>query len=302
MSVINQMLRDLDARQAAPAEAALLDGVRPVAPTAPRQDRLLPPTPVREAAPRGRLGGALVAFAFGALALAAGWWLGGDAPTTRLVDQPAPSSPVATPLPAAAPAQPPPAPEAVPAPATAPAPQAEARPPVTSQATEPAPPTRPAVRAAAMPAASPAPAPTLPPTPASPRPAEPIAKAPAPAPSPAPAAAPSPQAQARQALAEQRPQAALALLRPLAAAGQLDAEGWMLKANAAQRLGEHAEAVAAYEAALQQRPGEALWLAGKAISLAALGRRDEARAAAAQARAGGRLEPALASYLEQLGL
>ena len=42
-------------------------------------------------------------------------------------------------------------------------------------------------------------------------------------------------------------------------------------ANAAQRVGQHAEASLAYRTALDIRPGEPRWMLGAAVSMAALG-------------------------------
>lgn len=64
-----------------------------------------------------------------------------------------------------------------------------------------------------------------------------------------------------------------------------------------QRLGRHDEAVAAYRAALEARPGEARWWAGLAISLEQLRRWREARDAYRRAGHSGPLEPKLARYL-----
>jgi hypothetical protein len=125
----------------------------------------------------------------------------------------------------------------------------------------------------------------------------------APTPAPAPAAratiervatAIDPLDAARNALAEGRAETALAAL---AAQPEAGAERDALEAAALQQLGRHAEAEQAYRRALRGEPDIGAWWAGLGISLDAGGRGDEALAAFREAQRRGPLDPALADYL-----
>ncbi len=107
---------------------------------------------------------------------------------------------------------------------------------------------------------------------------------------------------ARLQVAENNPQAALDILKRLESRFIDDAEAWALRGNAYQRLGQHAEAADAYLGALRLRSGEARWMLGAAISLAALGKLDEARVWSDRAAERGPIPPSIAAYLKQLGV
>lgn len=107
---------------------------------------------------------------------------------------------------------------------------------------------------------------------------------------------------ARMELAQGRVPAVLELLgrvEPLLA-GQADL--WAVRANAAQRLGRHQEAVQFYATALQTRPAEQRWLLGSAVSLAALGQLSQAAELAEKARAIGPVSKDVLGYLRQQGV
>ncbi len=107
---------------------------------------------------------------------------------------------------------------------------------------------------------------------------------------------------ARMELAQGRAAAVLELLgrvEPLLA-GQADL--WAVRANAAQRLGRHQEAVQFYATALQTRPAEQRWLLGSAVSLAALGQLSQAAELAEKARAIGPVSKDVLGYLRQQGV
>lgn len=108
--------------------------------------------------------------------------------------------------------------------------------------------------------------------------------------------------QVRMELALGRPGAALNLLNRLepVLAGQADLLA--VRGNAAQRLGRHAEAVQAYLGALQLRSGESRWMLGAAVSLAALGQLEAAAQQVEQARALGPVSPEVLGYLRQAGV
>lgn len=107
---------------------------------------------------------------------------------------------------------------------------------------------------------------------------------------------------ARLEVADNRPQVALDLLRRLENLFGDDAEAWALRGNAEQRLAMHAEATQSYLSALRLRPFEGKWMLGAAISLAAAGQTDEARVWVERARERDAVTPAIASYLQQLGI
>jgi MSHA biogenesis protein MshN len=184
--------------------------------------------------------------------------------------------PVALPTPAETPAEP------------AAEPAAEPR-----LAATPAAPVSAAEPTAALPSSSAA----VPAAPAATRPATP---APAQAPPAARASiervAPSedPLAEARTALADGRADDALAAL---AAQPHGSAERDALEAAALQQLGRLAESGQAYRRALAQEPDIGAWWAGLGISLDAEGRGAEALDAFREAQRRGPLDPALADYL-----
>lgn len=106
----------------------------------------------------------------------------------------------------------------------------------------------------------------------------------------------------RMELGRGQPESALALLlrHERMLAGQADL--WAMRANASQRIGQHADASQAYQMALKIRPGEPRWMLGAAVSLAAQGQTGAAADLAEQARG---LEPAnleVLVYLRQLGV
>jgi predicted negative regulator of RcsB-dependent stress response len=107
---------------------------------------------------------------------------------------------------------------------------------------------------------------------------------------------------ARMQLAQGQVSQTLTLLTRLEPALSAVPDIWAIRGNAAQRLGRHAESVAAYQMALQLRPNEPRWMLGAAVSLAAQGQTVAAAELAEKARAGGVLSPEVASYLRQLGV
>ena len=107
---------------------------------------------------------------------------------------------------------------------------------------------------------------------------------------------------ARLHVADNRPQDALNLLGRLEPLLGEDADAWALRGNAEQRLAMHAEAAQSYLAALRMRPTEGKWMLGAAISLAAIGKLDEAKTWADRARERDAVTPNIAAYLQQLGI
>ena len=107
---------------------------------------------------------------------------------------------------------------------------------------------------------------------------------------------------ARMELAEGRVSRVLELLTRLepALAGQADL--WAVRGNAAQRLARHQESVHAYFQALELRSDEPRWMLGAAVSLAALGRLEEAAVQAEKARASATVSPEILTYLRQAGV
>jgi tetratricopeptide (TPR) repeat protein len=278
MSVINQMLRDLDARGQGDAASrrAAMASVGEVA-------------SLRAPAWRSRrlwwlMAAVMVALALTVIVLLANRWQAieraAEAGTRMGAPPPAlaePASEIETVVAADAVAVAPAAPQeanVVPVPTLAPVPAAAPvpAPPVVS-------PERPAAVAADLqpePVASPAPAPAARAT---------IERV---------ATAFDPLDAARSALAEGRAEAALAAL---AAQPEAGAERDALAAAALQQLGRHAEAEQAYRRALRREPDVGAWWAGLGISLETSGRGDEALAAFREAQRRGPLDPALADYL-----
>lgn len=70
-------------------------------------------------------------------------------------------------------------------------------------------------------------------------------------------------------------------------------------AGALQREQRHAEAAEHYQAALRLQPANSVWWMGLGISLQALKRNAEARAAFNEAKTGGRLSPELQTFVER---
>ena len=103
-------------------------------------------------------------------------------------------------------------------------------------------------------------------------------------------------------LADSRPAPVLALLTRLEPLlGNLP-DLWAVRANSAQRLGQHQESVRAYLIALQSRPAEQRWLLGAAVSLAALGQTANAADMVDKARAVGPIGTEVQAYLRQMGV
>lgn len=116
------------------------------------------------------------------------------------------------------------------------------------------------------------------------------------------AAAPLARELARLEIADNRPQAALDLLRRLEVSLADDPEAWALRGNAEQRLALHAESARSYLAALRGRPAEGRWMLGAAISFAADGKLEEANGWADRARERGAVTAPMEAYLQQLGV
>jgi hypothetical protein len=107
---------------------------------------------------------------------------------------------------------------------------------------------------------------------------------------------------ARLEVVDGRPQEGLELLKRLENEFAEDADAWALRGNAEQRLGLHADAAQSHLIALRIRPNEGKWMIGAAISLAALGKMNEAQNWAERARELNAVTPAIATYLQQLGI
>jgi Flp pilus assembly protein TadD len=80
------------------------------------------------------------------------------------------------------------------------------------------------------------------------------------------------------------------------------ADLWAMRANAAQRLGQHAEATGSYQRALSLKADEPRWMLGLAVSLAAQGQTAQAAELTEKVRQLGALRPEIANYLRQLGV
>jgi len=107
---------------------------------------------------------------------------------------------------------------------------------------------------------------------------------------------------ARMELAQGRAAAVLELLgrsEPLMSA---QPDLWAVRANAAQRLGRHQDALQFYATALQARPAEQRWLLGSAVSQAALGQLVAAADLAEKARAIAPVSKEVLTYLRQQGV
>ena len=98
------------------------------------------------------------------------------------------------------------------------------------------------------------------------------------------------------------PAPALAVLQRHEPLWARHADLWAVRANTAQRLSLHPEAVESYRTALRLRPGEPRWMLGAAVSLAAQGQLVPAAQWLEQARALGPVSPDVLSYLRQLGV
>lgn len=107
---------------------------------------------------------------------------------------------------------------------------------------------------------------------------------------------------ARMQLADGQVGPALALLKRLEPQLAQVADVWAMRGNAAQRLGQHAEAAQSYQKALTLRADESRWMLGAAVSLAAQGQTAAAGELADKARGMGALRPEVANYLRQLGV
>jgi hypothetical protein len=106
----------------------------------------------------------------------------------------------------------------------------------------------------------------------------------------------------RMELARGHAAAAMDLLQRLEPLLANQPDVWAIRGNAAQRLGRHAESVQAYLTALKLRPGEARWMLGAAVSLAAEGHTAQAAELAEQARERGGLSAEVEGYLRQQGV
>lgn len=338
MSVVNQMLRDLDARRAGATRPVLEAGVAAVA--SPRRPLGKPV--------RGVVAVVAVA-ALGAGVLMTGGWASAEAPLMAAAPKPVAPKPVAAPI-----AQPVVVAKAAaveaPQPVTAPAVAA----PVAAQATEPS--IAPAVMLPPRPIAKPIQVAIAAPTARSlPRPTLPAASATSSAPATPASSAPAlpgsalPQKQfalvdrvqaARELWSAGNGEAATALLREAIAvpgtdasgramaarelarlelmardpAGALqtldrhatdlrgDAQAWALRGNAAQRLGRHDDAVLAFEAAVRLQGDDVRSMLGAAVSLAATGDLAQSRVWADRARRSGPLPAEVLAYLTRAGV
>ncbi len=107
---------------------------------------------------------------------------------------------------------------------------------------------------------------------------------------------------ARMTLAMGRAAEVMAVVNKHAAQLQGQPDIWALQGHAAQRLGQHTEAVEAYHHALNSRPNEGRWLLASAVSHAALGQADAAARQLQRARAQGPVKPEILAYLKQAGV
>jgi len=94
-------------------------------------------------------------------------------------------------------------------------------------------------------------------------------------------------------------QGAADVLHAGAVSGAGNAEYRGLHAAVLQRVQRNAEAVAEYQAALRLMPGNAVWWMGLGLSLESAGSRGDARQAYLQARSAGTLSAELAAFVDQ---
>lgn len=80
------------------------------------------------------------------------------------------------------------------------------------------------------------------------------------------------------------------------------ADLWAIRAQAEQRIGQHARAVQSYRTALVQRPGQARWMFALAVSLAATGQTSAAAEQLSLGSAIAPVPPAVFAYLRDLGV
>jgi hypothetical protein len=106
----------------------------------------------------------------------------------------------------------------------------------------------------------------------------------------------------RMELADGRVSRVLDLLNRLEPLIADQADLWAVRGNAAQRLARHQESVHAYLKALELRSDEPRWMLGAAVSLAALGQLQAAAEQAEKARAAGIVSPEILTYLRQAGV
>ena len=106
----------------------------------------------------------------------------------------------------------------------------------------------------------------------------------------------------RQQLAMGQVGPAMEVMVRLAPALSGSAETWALRGHAAQRLGQHQSSADAYVMALKIRPNEPRWMLGAAVSLASLGQLQDAADMADKARTAGWVSPDVLAYLSQLGV
>ncbi len=106
----------------------------------------------------------------------------------------------------------------------------------------------------------------------------------------------------RMELAQGRAQEALQRLVRLEPWLSGHAVAWATRGNVAQRLARHGESAQAYLAALALRPDEPRWMLGAAVSLAADGQTAAATEWARRVQARGAMNPEIAAYLRQQGV
>lgn len=333
MSVINKMLRDLDERRASTLDPALRTGTG----TPHRLTAVVSPPPYPVAV-WGRLGGLVLGI--GLLMLVVWWALARDTATPSTSAAVPASVALQAPVPATVVAAPPvekaiPPPAPAPTAALLPAPSKTARPEatgVTHFSTSLTPVGR--IELPAPPAPAPVatrPAPDLPdPAVAAQRQQTALRDVLAQAQSlysagsadaaiqllqdslhtaeraspPAPASVQLPLVReiSRMELAQGRAAAVLELLGRSEALIAVQPDLWAVRANAAQRLGRHGEAIQFYAQALQSRPAEQRWLLGSAVSQAALGQLGLAAELAEKARAIAPVSKEVWAYLRQQGV
>jgi len=107
---------------------------------------------------------------------------------------------------------------------------------------------------------------------------------------------------ARLELMSRDPAAALQTLDRHAAELRGDAQAWALRGNATQRLGRHDDAVSAFEAAVRLQGDDTRSMLGAAVSLAATGDLAQARLWTDRARRIGPVPGDVLAYLSRLGV